>query len=251
MSYKARMVASSPTALQGPYGTSWSRGVGQGLDDLLADYKAAVKARFPTVAAANGDTVACNYIGQDSSLPRYPSESLTAYGARLQARWQRYARSGAAAGPGGAVNPIVQDLEGLELGGITIMEYVDWPAAASPANAHSSPSPVLDSLGTPWWSRFWIFVESYQGAPIPPGFVWGTGTWGTGYWGFTLPPAVVSGAIASGLQWKPAHVLFAGITFLVDDLLINSVWGAGGTWGNFVWGSNGGVPHQTFIYVNK
>ena len=119
------MRLSSPTPLQGPYGASWSNGVGATLDELFADYKDAIKARFPTLAAANNDSYALALLGTDSALPRYPGESLTDYGARLQARWQAYDRSGAAARLDGTGSDIYDDLVGLGFGDITIVEYRD------------------------------------------------------------------------------------------------------------------------------
>jgi hypothetical protein len=230
------------------------QGVGVTLDALLSSYKDAIKARFPTYAAANADDYALANIGFDSSLPRYPSETDVQYGARLQQRWVFYERAGAAESPTDPdtyFNPIVRELEGLGFGDVSLIEYVDWPADGSNPNVHHSPGSWYDSTGTtPWWSRFWVYVGQYDGSDIPGGFVWGTGTWGSGVWGFDLPADVVSSAVAAVLKWKPAHALCPYLAFLTDGTPMGSVWGSG-TWGTFTWGATGALPGVSFVDINR
>lgn len=232
-----RMVAMSPPWLQGDYGGAWQAGLGDGLDTILNRIKDSVRLRMPQTAAGAGDAYALALIGEDSSLSRYPSETDSQYGDRLQRRWQTYDRAGGAARSDGSGNPILEDLVGLGFGDITIIEYRDWPANGAIPNAHNSPLPILDSLGNPWWSRFWVAIGSYNGAAIPSGAVWGSGTWGVGVWGFSLDPEALIGAVRSCLQWKPAHVLCEGLIILTDGTPVTSIWGLG-TWGTSVWGGS-------------
>lgn len=230
------------------------QGIGTGLDTLLARYKDAIKARFPTYAAANGDAYALANIGSDSSMPRYPAETDAQYGARLQQRWGLYERAGAAASPTDPdtyFNPIIHELEGLGFGDIVLMEYINWPADGGDPNVHHSPGGYYDSTGvTPGWSRFWVYIGKYDGANIPEGFVWGTGVWGTGVWGFDLPADVVASAVAAILQWKPAHALCPYLAFLTEGTPMDAVWGYG-VWGSFSWGSSGMLPGVTFVDINR
>lgn len=252
MSYSDRMREMSPPPLQAD--PRFVQGVGVGLDTLLSRFKDAVKARFPTYAAANGDAYALACFGSDSSMPRYPSETDAQYGNRLQRRWVLYERAGAAASPTDPTtyfNPIINELEGLGFGDVVVVEYIDWPADGSNPNLHHSPGDWYDSTGvTPWWSRFWVFVGSYDGSPIPEGFVWGVGVWGTGVWGFDLPADVVASAVAAILRLKPAHTICPYLAFLTDGTPISSVWGYG-VWGSFTWGSSGTGPGVAFVDINR
>jgi hypothetical protein len=234
-----RMVAMSPTPLQGAYGTSWSAGVGDQLDGVLQDYKDAIKCRFPTYAGANSDSYSLALIGSDSSLPRYPSETDSAYGARLQARWQAYARAGAAPIPPDETGcNILTDAISLGFDTPVLMEYIDFPSDPGDPNVHHSPGGYYDSLGNPWWSRFWLFLDSYDGSPITTGGVWSVGVWGTAVWGFSLPVGTIEAVISSALTWKPAQTLLASIFVIAGGSVVN-VWGIG-AWGTAVWGASSG-----------
>lgn len=226
MSYSDRMREMSPPPLQSD--PRFVQGLGTGLDRLLSNFKDAIKARFPTYAAANGDAYALANIGADSSMPRYPSETDAQYGARLQQRWLLYARAGAAASPTDPAtypNPIVHEFEGLGFGDITIMEYIDWPDYSAVPNAHESPLPILDSVGTPYFSQFSIWIGSYNGSPIPDGAVMGTGVMGTDQMGVSLSLAVINSAVAAALQWKPAHALLTSFYWLLSGTTISAVMG--------------------------
>jgi hypothetical protein len=244
-----RMAYSSPPWLQGPYGLSWNAGIGAGLDGLLADAKAAVKARMPLEAAGNADDEALAQLGDDSRLPRYPAETAEQYGARLQARWQTYDRAGAAPrASDGTGCPILDDLAGLGFGDITLMEYQDWPAWSGDPEVHESPDGWYDTAGAPWWSRFWIYIGSYQGVSIPAGVLMGTGVMGAGIMGTALPSDVISSAVASGLTWKPAHVLWASIGWLLTGTTTASLMGLA-VMGSSVMGpgSGSGIAYQTIM----
>lgn len=261
--YSDRMREMSPPPLQSD--PRFVQGIGTGLDRLLSNFKDAIKARFPTYAADNADAYALANIGADSSMPRYPSETDAQYGARLQARWLLYARAGAAASPTDPTtypNPIVHELEGLGFGDVTIMEYIDWPADATNPQVHHSPEPWYDMggvlgvmilgegvLGSPWWSRFWVYVGSYNGATIPVGGTLGVGVLGTMYLGFELPSGVISSAVAAILQWKPAHALCPYLAVLVGGTPIDSVLGIG-VLGTMVLGVGGGSG-AFVIEINK
>lgn len=252
MPYSDRMRQMATPPLQAD--PRFLQGIGTGLDTLLARFKDAIKARFPTYAAANNDEYALANIGSDSSLPRYPSETNAQYGARLQRKWEVYERAGAAASPtdpDAYPNPIIQQLEGLGFSDIVLMEYTDWPADAGDPNVHHSPGDWYDSTGTtPWWSRFWIYIGKYNGANIPEGGVLGVGLLGTMYLGFELPAAVINSAVAATIQWKPAHALCPYIAFLTEGTPMDSVLGYG-VLGSFTLGSSGMLPGESVVVVNR
>lgn len=252
MSYSDRMREMSPPPLQAD--PRFVQGVGVGLDTLLSRFKDAVKARFPTYAAANGDAYALACFGSDSSMPRYPSETDEQYGDRLQRRWVLYERAGAAASPTDPetyFNPIINELEGLGFGDVVVMEYTDWPADGGNPNVHHSPGGWYDASGvTPWWSRFWVFVGSYDGSPIPEGGVLGVGVLGVMVLGFDLPADVVASAVAVILRWKPAHAICPYLAFLTGGTPMGSVLGYG-TLGTFVLGPAGSSPGASIVNINR
>ncbi len=245
-----------PPWLQGTVGTQWLTGFNTSLDDMLEETKDAVKTRFPTVAAANGDDTALGRIGEDRRIRRFPGETDAQYGAREQAAFSKHRRSGVEAS-------IVEDLVGLGFGNITVMEYKDWPADLGNPQAHHSPGVIYenggvwgsavwgaDVWGSPWWSRFWIFVGTYNGAVIPAAGAWGAAVWGVDPWGFDLAAGPVASAIAVIRQWKPAHALFCYLALLTGGTPIGSVWGYG-SWGAATWGAVGTGPGVSIIEVNK
>lgn len=257
------MRQSSPPWLQTGYGKSFVEGLGDGLDELLSDHKDAIKGRFPTYAAGNSDNYALALIGDDSSLPRYPSETDVEYGDRLQARWERYERAGAAERLDGSGCPIVEDAEGIGFGGVVLMEYRDWPADAVDPNVHHSPGQWYDQagilgimilgfdvLGSPWWSRFWLYVESFGGADIPSGGVMGVGVLGTMVLGADVDTEAVSGVVRSVLTWKPAHIRCESLIVLTDGTPIESVLGVG-LLGTMVLGAAGAGPGSVAIDIRR
>lgn len=264
MSYARRMAQRSPGWLQTSYGLSWMAGIGGGLDSILDGYKDAIKARFPEYAATNGDDYALAQIGADSSLPRYPNETDTQYGTRLKNRWDRYDRAGAAErASDGSGCPIVEDAEGIGFGDVRLMEYRDYPADGVNPNVHHSPEPWYDNagilgimllgvgtLGSPWWSRFWLYVGTYNGGNIPSGGVLGVEVLGTMVLGFDLSSEAVMGAIKSGLQWKPAHVRFEGLYVLTDGTPTASVLGIGSLF-SMILGASGSGPGYAVIDVRS
>lgn len=218
MSYKDLIYTALPPWLQAGSGKPWAYGMGEHQDQLLTDMKTAVKARFPTYAAAAGDKLALSRLGTDRALPRYPGESDAQYGDRLLMAWEIHEKEG-------VEQSILTDLEGAGFGDITLMEYRDWPAAASPANAHESPDGILDALGNPWWSRFWIYIGSYNGASIPSGAVMGTGVMGTDVMGVSLDIGTLNSVKQSGISHKPAHTLFCQVGWLLDGTTAASIMG--------------------------
>ena len=94
--------------LQGPVGVAFGRGFIKHIDDLNQDTIDSVKARFPTIAAANGDTYALGLKGEERRLRRYPSETDEEYGARLKNAWEIYSKAG-------TETAIIEDLEGLRV----------------------------------------------------------------------------------------------------------------------------------------
>lgn len=243
-SYKQYAVDLCPPFLQGTNGQKWLRGFNNHIDGMLDDTKAGVKARFPDEAAAQNDTLALGAIGSDSRLQRYAAETDDGYAARLKARFEYHRKSG-------TKQAVIDELEGLGYGAVTVMSYIDWPADGTVANLHHSPGSWYDSTGvTPWWSRSWVFIGEYDGDPIPSGGVLGTGVLGTMILGAELPEGGLDMAISAIRQRKPAHALLASITFLTDDTPIESVLGYG-VLGSMVLGAAGTGSGAAVAVVNK
>lgn len=243
MGYKDYLRAILPPPLLGTQGTGFARGAAQHLDDLAASLKSAAKRGMPEVIAAEGDADSLAYLGTERGMPRYPSETDVQYGERLRTARTRYRRAG-------AEDSITSELEGLGWGGVTIVEYRDWPAAASPANAHSSPSPVLDANGDPWESRFWVYAETYGGAVISAADAWGTAVWGTDPWGTEVGAEEIAAAIRAIRKWKPARALAVALVLLLDGTTLDETWG-GGSWGAATWGGTGGPGSSLHIPILK
>lgn len=215
-----------PAWMQGEYGLSWSAGVGDVLDVIFDGTKDAIKLRMPLQAAAAGDDQALALIGQDSSLPRYPAEARAEYGLRLQARWSRYDRAGAAPRVDGTGCPILEDLEGIGFGGITLMEYHDWPELWD--FRYDSPPPVEYDSGNASWSRVWIYIEQYDGNTIPLGSVLdGSDTLdGNFSLDYTLPESAQLSASLAAQTWKPAHITVY-LTYLTAGIVVSDILGIG------------------------
>lgn len=218
MSYKQYFHEIMHSSLQGTTGKQWTDGFAHHMDDMLSDVKDAVQTGFPTAAAAAGDDTALARTGDDRRLRRYPNESDTQYGARLQQAWAVHGKSG-------TEQSILTDLIGVGFDDITVMEYIDWPDHPTVANAHESPDGYFDVLGNPWWSRFWIYVGSYNGSDIPSGAVMGAGVMDTDVMGVALSTGIVNTVPSIGCQWKPAHDLFVKVGWLTDGMPIGSIMG--------------------------
>lgn len=212
MSYKAYYLSLLPTPLQGPPGGEpWASGFANHVDDLLGEVRDGVRRRFPSVIGADGDDLALAYMGSERGLPRYPSETDAVYAERLRTAWGLRALDGTEAA-------IVTELTGLGFSGITVMEYKDWPTA---------PAPLLDANGDPWWSRFWVIIEQYNGADIAVGGILGAMVLGTDPLGISVGEDVILQAKKAILARKPAHALAVSIIFLLDGTPLSAVLGIG------------------------
>ena len=247
MSYKAFFRSKLTPPLQGPYGTGWANGIMQFVDDAGVDLRAAGKRGMPSVTGAEGDDLALAYLGTERGMPRYPSETSAEYGERLRQAWTLYERSG---GYRAGVGAIETELEGLGWGGVEVVEYIDWPETGPPPNAHASPLPIVDANGDPWWSRFWVYADSYDGADIVSAPPWGTFVWGTDPWGTDVGSDAIASAIRAILKRKPAHALAVSLVLLLDGSTMADVWGSG-LWGTMTWGSAGGAGSSLFIPIMK
>lgn len=203
---------------RGTTGKMWTDGFAHHMDDMLSDAKDGMKARYPTIAGSAGDDTALAHIGTDRRLRRYPGETDAQYGGRLQQAWAVHRKSG-------TEQAILTDLVGVGFGDITVMEYRDWPDHPTIANAHESPGDDLDSLGNPWWSRFWVYIGSYNGSDIPSGAVMGVGVMGTAVMGVALSTGIVDSVPSIGRQWKTAHDLFVEVGWLLDGTTTASIMG--------------------------
>ena len=88
--YKDTIVQSAPSWLRGTVGSAILRSVGFNLDLLLIAAKNAVKQRF--IEHASDD--ALSFLGSDSSITRYPSDSVTAFKDRIRNAWNTWVYAG-------------------------------------------------------------------------------------------------------------------------------------------------------------
>jgi len=146
-----------PGPLAGPWGRRWATAVGEiGGDELLADAKVAVKARFPSEAPED----ALPLLGADRVIPGLPGETVAAWRARIAAAWDTWQWAGTRTG---------LELAATQLGWttFTLRSSRDWlPDLPPDGNAAL-------------WARWWLILpEATHGFALD---VWDDpGTWDDG-----------------------------------------------------------------------
>lgn len=173
------------------------------LDGLLQGAVESVKARALHIAPDD----ALPYAGADSSLPRYPTETLTAYRARLQRRFDDWPAAGTEIGLLGQLTAFGLTAE--------IKENADWNWDGSAEN----------------WSRFWVIVLTPN--PWTDDGSWDDpGTWDDGgVWDTNMTVEEVSALRGIPRKFKPADVRCEHVIVVFDV----PAWNADqpdGTWGN-------------------
>lgn len=160
-----RMVQMSPPWLQGSYGGSWQAGLGDLLDTYLANAKTAVKLSMPSEAASLGDSNALDMLGQTAYISRYYMDTDSEYAERIRNKWTTWGRAGAAPRQDDTGCNILDDLRGIGFG-VTLLEYHDWPLISG--QFYGAPISA-DVNGDPWWSQFWLVIDSFRGDDLSSG----------------------------------------------------------------------------------
>jgi hypothetical protein len=212
----ARRVA---TVLTGKWAARYLHAIKLVQDGLLQGAVEAVKTRFLHVAPDD----ALPRAGNDSSLPRYPTEVPSQHRARLLRRFDDWPFAG-------TVQGIEAQLHAFGLTGAAVEELVDFNWDGDTAN----------------WSRFWI--------TIPPPHPWHDdglwveadvdepSTWDddpTAVWDSSdMTTEDVAALRGIPARFKPAHVICDQIILIFDLALWNADL-PDGTWGNVLnWNPN-------------
>ena len=197
--YRDYQPALHPTALAGPYGTSWGASQGEMKDRVVTLAVDAVDAGL--VLRAPDD--ALGYLGADVALERLPGEPDARYRARIAAAWAPWPWAGTATAL------------------VTVFAQVG-SVSTRLATAHE--------LGRVPWAQWWAFLT------LPHPFArraWGApGKWGAGVWGSTASRDNARTAKRLARQFSNARDR-GWIVFLITS---PGVWGAPGKWGTGTWG---------------
>lgn len=133
--YAAWQPTLQPTALRGPWGERWAAGLGAEKDAALVLAKAAVKARFVTLAPSD----ALSLIGADRDIERATIDTAATYRARLADAWGVWSWTGTHYGYALALS-----LTSAQIAGARFVPQYQW---TTPPDGR-----------TALWSRFWVVV---------------------------------------------------------------------------------------------
>lgn len=191
-----------PPPLRGPYGTAWAEEHGARLDELLADTKDGVKARFPDDAP----TDALPRIAADRLIVRGPVETDDEFRARLKAALAAWQWAGTKKGL------LDHGLAPLGLEDTGIKTNTEWGSV-----------PDGDTVK---WARFWLVIAETH--PWDDDGTWGDpGTYeSTGTWGSTATLEEIQQIRSIIRLWKPARdVCFAIVVSFGSSATISSASG--------------------------
>ena len=184
---------SQPGFLQGPIAQSWGAGCGYAKDIYVEMVIGGLECRFPSICPED----ALAYHGTERGLPRYASDTLDSYRARVVDAWGLWSAAGTEVG-------ILQALAYAGVITAQIYEPAEWPITGF----------------TDWWN-FWVLIDARGGSW---GAIWhvGDGTLiGSGVVvGFTSPPIAVADILAVINTWKPAHTVLQGLVVLLSGWLV-------------------------------
>jgi hypothetical protein len=188
----------SPTALRGPIAERLVQGTLGFVFDMLAEtMRAAVKSWM--LGSQDYPSDALPVMGQARMLPRYPTESESAYKLRLHAAWELWAQAG-------SPQIIIAQLSyGLGLTAL-IEENHTWDWDGEPA----------------LWARMWTVITGHPWVSWTIGDGTAIGQSGKTI-GSTARQADVDAVRAVVAQWKPAHVRSEHIIVVLDP----GLWAAG------------------------
>ena len=197
--YRDYQPALHPTALAGPYGTSWGASQGTMKDRVITLAVDAVDAGLVLRCTAD----ALPLLGADVALPRIPLESDAEYRVRIAGAWETWRWAGTR----------------------TALELVatQFELTVRITTAHD--------LGRVPWAQWFMFTD--MAAPFVRR-AWDTGsTWGSGVWGSDASREGVRAIKAQLRRFSNARDRGWFVTLQSTP----GVWGAPSTWGApGVWG---------------
>lgn len=198
--YRDYQPALHPTALAGPYGTSWGASQGTMKDRVVTLAVDAVTAGLVLLAPAD----ALPLLGADVALPRIPLETDAEYRVRISGAWETWRWAGTR----------------------TALELVatQFELTVRITTAHD--------LGRVPWAQWFMFTD--MAAPFVRR-AWSTGsTWGSGVWGSDASREGVRAIRAQLRRFSNARDRGWFVTLQSTP----GVWGAPSTWGApGVWGA--------------
>lgn len=210
-----------PPWLRKQWGQAFHVAVGRRMDAVAENFRQAIFARMPTVAASNEDDAALEAIGHDRQLPRGPGESAQAYGDRLYLAWEAWAGDdtpstgvgGGAGSPLGMLNAI--KAAGLPTGpdGATIVQQNGRYAQLDLSGALAL-GDLMDCVnrqtldGSTLTRPGWTF-DGRDNFYSVFGIVFPTPA--------TIEPALLNTAVE---QWRPSKALYVGAWIIESGTLL-------------------------------
>lgn len=197
------MLELAPPWESGPVGELWVQALGF-IHDLSAEYAVqAVKAG--QIRSNTFHVSGLPLIGSERQMPRYPSETDTAYLNRLRGAWEAWAAAG-------NFNAIIDQLAVL---GLTAEIWEQGQKGPAPDQDSSVIWDWDDNLDN--WSRFFVVITSH---PWTDDGDWGDpGTWGDGgTWGSTATEEEVQTVQQIATHWKAAHTVYPHVIVVLDGV---------------------------------
>lgn len=187
MNFAEYAVATAPPWLQGPEGQKLLKVLGRSLDDVLSEYKEAVKVRLTT-----GPDDALPHHGEARRIQRGPADSVDQYRQKLTGAWETWRWSGTDKGVETALAHI--DLDAV------VVDNNDWFPGPPDGDAD-------------WWSRIWIVVFADRWAAWQVGDGHTIGESGLTV-GSTASAAEVESVKSAAISRKASHALCVNVVIV-------------------------------------
>lgn len=193
---------------------NWSKGLASGFFGVLCGFTGDTLADAMSIASRmallrdpmSPDDV-LPLIGDERSMPRYPTESAVSYRARLIGAWKAYGAIGEGTIP-----------EQFRIAGFPGVQ-IQFDAAATGPNGEAAP----------YWSQFWVYFPYSSGHPVTGDSPkWGSFIYGDGTV-YGLSVTVQFYQLIHGItgKWKPVRWICRGFKFQLSDLstIVQIAWG--------------------------
>lgn len=204
-----------PGWMRGEWGTRLTDTFALAWDALSDAAMVAVKASWLKSSVSPNDAVA--YVGTESGLPRYPSDTDAGYRARVDARWVTWPTAGKRPTP--TTGGVCEQLKSFGLTDVEMIRNYDWRTKGPPGDADD-------------WSRFWIVLKS---TPWERRVI-GGGTIGSGTIGSTATVDEIRTIRRIVNDFRAGGDVCAGIFVVLSGTMIGDLGGTigGGTIGGDV-----------------
>lgn len=208
MSFETYRKSWGPSWLKNTAGQDWQGAHGRFNDALVAQWREAVKASFPTEAPAD----ALPYLGSEIGIPRSPADTDATYAIKLRRAWEMWPFAGtplglllafeAAGYSAGQVVLVQQEAHGFMLNGDTTLDPGDRLVTYNLLSGR-----WIFGGGTILWNRFGVLFPEYSN--LPTGWAAGAASPPTTVTTPTLNE--VNGLIRLVNKWRRSASLFQWI----------------------------------------